>query len=103
MDFRQYEDQAAEFAVYPEEYALLYVGLGIASEAGEFAGKVKKLVRDGYCNKKAMIDELGDILWYLQEASRLLDVSLEEVAVRNILKLQDRKDRDALQGSGDDR
>ena len=46
-NFDQYQDFTDETAIYPEDKGLEYTALGLASEAGEFAGKVKKWIRDG--------------------------------------------------------
>ena len=43
----KYEDLAGQTAIFPKEKALEYLALGMTSEAGEVAGKVKKLIRDG--------------------------------------------------------
>ena len=44
----EYQKLASQTAVYPRnrDSALMYTALGLASEAGEYAGKVKKLIRD---------------------------------------------------------
>jgi NTP pyrophosphatase (non-canonical NTP hydrolase) len=68
--------------------ALVVAALGLAGEAGEFADRVKKIVAQGHAlDRDALVDEAGDILWYLAKAARALDVSLEEIALRNGDKL----------------
>ena len=42
-----YQMQAREFAIYPEDMKITYPTLGLAGEAGEVADKVKKVYRDG--------------------------------------------------------
>jgi len=85
-----------------------YSALGLAGEAGEYAGKVKKLIRDG-CGEETpesrlkLIDELGDVLWYVAACASELNVTLSDVAQRNIDKLRDRDERGVLGGSGDSR
>lgn len=107
MNFGEYEYQATEFARYPEKVGLFYTALGLAGEAGEYADKIKKVIRDHDSDPSVLRDdliaELGDVLWYLQECARQLNVSLEEVAVRNINKLSSRLVRNVLHGSGDNR
>ncbi len=118
MHLNEYQEQASKTALYmkPLKSALkkqnilplIYTALGLAGEAGEFVEKVKKLLRnkEGKLTqeqKEALIKELGDILWYLSESARQLGVSLEEVAKRNIQKLQDRADRGVLHSEGDER
>lgn len=102
-DFDGYQDWTDSTAIYPEHSALEYVALGLASEAGEFAGKVKKLIRDGNVDVDDMISELGDCLWYIARAAAELEVHLSDVAKTNIDKLEDRKARDKIKGEGDNR
>ncbi len=65
--------------------------LGLAGEAGECADLVKKhCYQDARPIHDALIDELGDVLWYVAETAAALGVSLEEVAVRNVEKLKKR-------------
>lgn len=87
---------------------LLYPALGLAEEAGEYVGKVKKLYRDdgGALSderKAAMLLELGDVLWYLSESALQLGVSLSDIAALNIEKTHRRKANGTLRGSGDNR
>ena len=109
MTFEEYQKKSRETAVYPpigESY--VYPALGLVNEAGEVAGKVKKIFRDN----KGVLDEdrreilkkeLGDVLWYLAQLSTDLELSLEDVAQYNIDKLKSRKDRGTILGDGDDR
>lgn len=47
MQLEAYQTATRETAIYPKEQALVYLTLGLTSEAGEVAGKVKKIIRDG--------------------------------------------------------
>lgn len=100
-EFDGYQDWTDSTAIYPDHRALEYVALGLASEAGEFAGKVKKLIRDGNVDVDDMVAELGDVMWYLTRAAAELEVHLSDVAKMNVEKLEDRKARDKIKGSGD--
>lgn len=101
--FDSYQDFTESTAIYPEDKALEYVALGLASEAGEFAGKVKKWIRDGKKDDDALVSELGDVLWYLARAAAELEVYLSDVAQVNRAKLLDRSARNVIKGSGDNR
>jgi NTP pyrophosphatase (non-canonical NTP hydrolase) len=106
--FNDYEDIIRETAMYPDagkgtQVALSYTALGLTGEAGEFAEKIKKWIRDGKLDKPLTVKELGDVLWYLTASARELGYSLQDVAEINAVKLLDRKNRGALQGSGDTR
>jgi len=103
-----WEERTRETAIYPSEHALTYLGLGIASEAGEVAGKIKKVVRDdaGHVSatKRAdILDEVGDVVWYAIRLCDELDTTLHAVVERNLLKLKSRKQRGVISGSGDQR
>jgi len=103
LNFRSYQDMAAETAVYKSEHQVIYPALGLAAEAGEVANKVKKILRDGNFNREAIADEVGDCLWYIAALCRDLNVDMKELAKNNLRKLHDRKARGVIQGSGDTR
>ena len=104
-----YEQLAGETAIFPEHKALEYLALGLTSEAGEVAGKVKKLIRDGEdkegfeLKKIAIASEVGDVLWYCAMMAKEVGVPLNTIMRDNLDKLHSRKERGTLSGSGDDR
>ena len=107
MDFDDYQVLAHSTAEYPRERALEYLGLKLASEAGEVAGKIGKMIRGDYLFTTEFAEilskELGDVLWYVTEMCTVLDIRLMQVAAENTLKLKDRKSRGKIKGSGDNR
>ncbi len=103
LNFKSYQDMAAETAVYKHEHQVIYPALGLAAEAGEVANKVKKILRDGKFDRNAIADEVGDCLWYIAALCRDLNVSMSDLAAANLKKLQDRKERGVLSGNGDKR
>jgi NTP pyrophosphatase (non-canonical NTP hydrolase) len=109
MDFEQYQEKARATAAYPViGHAVIYPALGLTNEAGEVAGKIKKIFRDksgviGAEDRAALQAELGDVLWYLAQVATELELSLDAIASRNIEKLLDRKSRDKIRGDGDNR
>ncbi len=104
MNINSYQEKAAGFAIYPMAHKLVYPALGLASEAGEVAGKVKKVLRDSrQCNLDEISSEIGDCLWYLAALCTDLGLDLDTVAAENIAKLASRKARGVLSGSGDRR
>ena len=65
--------------------------MGLCGESGEVIDLVKKHVSHGHpLNREKLIDELGDVAWYLAECATVLDVTLEDVLARNIEKLRKR-------------
>ena len=73
---------------------LLTAGVGINAEGGEFLEIIKKMIFQGKPfneeNREHMIIELGDLLWYVAQATQALGISFEEVIERNIKKLEKR-------------
>ena len=100
-EFNEYQLVSKDYAIYDENLQILYPAMGVANEAGELLGKIKKWKRDGTFDRDAIIAEMGDVLWYLAALAEDLDVGLSEVAERNLIKLKDRKDRGVIGGSGD--
>lgn len=108
MTLNEYQEKAVLTATYPENMKILYPVLGLCGEAGEVAEKIKKVYRDegGVFSEDKKIEitkELGDVLWYISSMARDLGVSLEGVAKINIAKLESRKERGVIHGSGDNR
>jgi NTP pyrophosphatase (non-canonical NTP hydrolase) len=113
LTFIQYQIESRKTAMYPQDgiSGISYTSLGLNGEAGEVAEKIKKIIRDHSGDlEDAITDqrdsvkkELGDVLWYISALAYEFGLSLEEVANANIKKLQSRKERNKIQGSGDDR
>lgn len=103
MEMNDYQEKAAETAIYKAEHAVIYPALGLAAEAGEVANKVKKILRDGTFNREGIADEIGDCLWYIAALCRDLNVNMADLAKNNLQKLEDRKRRGKIAGSGDKR
>ncbi len=109
MDFTTYQTKSRRTAKYPAiGHPVIYPTLGLANEAGEVAGKVKKVFRDkggviGEAEREALKGELGDVLWYLAQVCTELGLPLDEVAEANIEKLYSRLERGVIGGDGDNR
>ncbi len=73
---------------------LLTAGVGINAEGGEFLEIIKKMIFQGKAwnedNREHMIIELGDLMWYVAQACRALEVSFDDVIARNVKKLEQR-------------
>ena len=108
MTLDEYQAWARTTAIYPADHAIDYCVHGLTSEAGEVAGKWKKVLRDE-CgqltadNASVVASELGDVLWYVANLAYETGVSLDDLARSNMAKLNDRKARGVIGGSGDKR
>ena len=73
---------------------LTTAAVGISAEGGEFMEIVKKMLFQGKPwtedNKRHLIIELGDVMWYVMQACAALDVSLDDVVAGNVDKLKKR-------------
>ena len=109
MNFNDYQTKSRATAKYPViGHGVIYPTLGLVNEAGEVAGKIKKVFRDksgeiSAETREALKAELGDVLWYLAQTCTELDISLDEAAEANLTKLLDRQARGKIQGDGDNR
>ena len=114
MQFDEYQRRTAKFDVFDEEApGVAEVGFmakvaGLCEEAGEVAGKFKRVYRDGRGtlregDREAIVKELGDVLWYTATIARYMGVKLSEVARANEAKLSSRVKRGKVGGEGDDR
>lgn len=65
--------------------------MGLNGEAGEAIDVLKKHKFQGHqLDRNKIIEELGDVLWYIAETCEGLGVSMKEVASFNIEKLKNR-------------
>lgn len=110
MTLNDYQTQARTTFTIDDDLTkqVTYLALGLNGEAGEVAEKVKKVLRDtdgdfSQLNLDDIKKELGDVLWYTSTLSNVLGLELEDIASTNLDKLFSRKDRGAIQGSGDNR
>lgn len=123
MEFDEYQARAMRNKVYGYGDKIIYPALGLGNEAGEVQGKIKKVLRDGIGDfdvttflgkdkdgneirvpaKQAIADELGDVLWYLAALADDIGWGLDAIAQLNIEKLDSRRERGVIQGSGDNR
>ena len=113
IDFSKYEEFVSEVTSQPStnfvDFAdrigeldreganierLLTRGVGIKAEGGEFLEIIKKMVFQGKPwnedNREHLIIELGDLMWYVAQATQALGISMEEVLDTNIRKLSKR-------------
>lgn len=108
-DFQTYQRESRRtWGAIAVDHPIVYPTLGLTNEAGEVAGKIKKIFRDkggiiSEEDREALKYELGDVLWYLTQICTELNLSLEEVAAANITKLFSRLERGHIQGEGDSR
>jgi NTP pyrophosphatase (non-canonical NTP hydrolase) len=111
-DIKQFADYQHEsrktWGVIQMDHPIVYPTMGLANEVGEVAGKIKKIFRDkngeiSETDRQALKEELGDVLWYLTQICTELDLTLEEVAATNLIKLFSRLERDVIRGEGDKR
>lgn len=70
---------------------LLHAVIGMCTETGELQDAIKrKLLYGKDLDTTNMIEELGDVMWYLGLACNVLGVSLEQVMETNWNKLKTR-------------
>ena len=102
MSFNEYQEIADETRLPTAD--LEYLLMGFVGEVGEFYSLLAKSIRDetDWDNEKIK-KELGDCLWFLATISADFGLHLNDVAQANIDKLNSRKMRNVLTGSGDDR
>lgn len=92
ISFSEYQKHAYNLVSEEGKKDLILNGvMGLAGEAGECVDLVKKERFQGHeLNKEKLIEELGDVLWYVAETASGLGISLDEVAQKNLDKLHKR-------------
>lgn len=73
------------------EAALSNGVMGLCGEAGECIDLVKKHQHQGHdLDLLKLVDELGDVMWYIALTCESVGITMTNVAERNIAKLQKR-------------
>lgn len=98
MDIDDYQRRAWAYDQHPTEphKGITIALLGLGGEVGTLQTSQKKLVRDGDVHvdhRSALIEDLGDILWYVADTATWLGVQLGDVATTNLQKVSTRWDR----------
>lgn len=99
MDFKEYQQSAQITTQVPQDKQLEdLVGkiiplLGLAGETGELLSEYKKHLRDGPAHKlfeERIVEELGDLLWYISDLASKFKLDLNDIAENNLKKVQER-------------
>lgn len=88
-DVNDYVNVARRLKIIPPE--VLHAVMGITSESGEFADAVKKHLFYGKpLDGVNLIEECGDLLWYIAILCDYFDYPMEAIMQKNIEKLRAR-------------
>lgn len=86
-----------------KEEAIQIATLGLTGEVGEVMELMKKRLRDGTWDKENFKKEMGDVIYYWCKLGRYFDLSPSEILSANVEKLNARKLKGTMRGSGDNR
>jgi NTP pyrophosphatase (non-canonical NTP hydrolase) len=95
MEIDKYQQLAMRTAKTGDQiYDLRHAALGLASEVGEFTTTIKRVAIYDVDLTQSMLDnlveELGDILWYVSLAANAINTNLSAIAGANLRKLSKR-------------
>lgn len=99
MEFDRYQKEAVHTDRVPlaegadDLPSLLVPLLGLAGETGQLLSEYKKYLRDGEAHGlfgERVSEELGDLLWYIANVASKFNLTLNEIAVANLVKVKAR-------------
>lgn len=96
MNFKEYQLEASKTlqSYKSKDQENFFLGyLGLAGEAGSVLTTIKKKIRDGNgfeSFKDRLEEELGDVLWYISSIASHNSICLEDLAKKNLSKIDDR-------------
>ena len=98
MQLNDYQNKALESVAITDKNiaALAHRTLGLSGEAGVLANTIKKIIRDkqGKLSEEDTIfvrEKLGDVLYYAAVLADYAELSLDEIALKNLEKSADFK------------
>ena len=72
----------------PQQADLLHMGVGVSGEAGELLDAIKKHTIYGKpLDVENVIEELGDLEFYMERVRQLINITREQTIEANIAKL----------------
>ena len=93
MTIEQYQIAAKQYD--KSDGTPAYYAMGLAGETGETVEIIKKSTRKGIyeipINKEKLTLEMGDVLWYLTQMAAYYDISMRDIMVSNLHKLEMRR------------
>jgi NTP pyrophosphatase (non-canonical NTP hydrolase) len=89
MDSKLYERLIKDFVEKDTTQETLFAGL--SSEVGEVLGERVKETRNSLEKSTEILDELGDVLWYITVIAASRGSSLGQLMINNYYKLEQRK------------
>lgn len=109
MTSDEYQEKAVSFRL--PSYSIEAIFAGLAAETGEVMGVRQKFIRDSKTSDEKAYGEyltniekeLGDVMWHVAALADAYGISLSTVMDTNIEKLESRKLRGKIGGSGDTR
>lgn len=92
MTFGEYQELAKRtqndrIMMHEKELHALH---GLASEVGEIHAHYQKVYQGHPLDYAKVLDEIGDVLWFMAELADSMGVTLDEIAQHNIDKLRKR-------------
>lgn len=97
-DYQEFAESTRDFNVgnSPDRrMELIWATVGLSAEAGEVAGVVEKMLRKDRSQEEvetAVLDEVGDVLWYCAAICNALGRNLDEVVEHNLDKITRRRE-----------
>ena len=96
MNLNYFQEESKKTAKYPQQgNNIYYPALGLGGESGEVLNIITKIMKNNNviddATKDKLIDELGDVMWYIATLCTELEITLDEVAFYNIEKLKARQ------------
>lgn len=90
MDIYQKLAARTQNPILTPSEALQHALFGLSSETGEILGIYQKALQGHEIDEFKVLDEVGDLLWFIGELCDCLDAKLSWVAEKNIEKLKRR-------------
>jgi len=80
--------QAIIDSLTPEKADLIHMAVGVSGEAGELLDAVKKhVIYNKDIDRSNIVEELGDIEFYMERMRQICEITREETIAANINKL----------------